>query len=192
MLEMTAMRDVVFVAITLYSPESFFTRCRHSARIIREPPRRGTRRSEPNCAIERAMASPIAQSSAPPRPRRAGAGRLIPGKRDGRPARSGGPRCTREANHIPGCDMPQTRLTYFGGSRDRTIAVLIMDAARCNPFCRMQKLRHPGSGPLARPETGKARGTLPAGLPAMRRTPRLPAIFSGKLFLWRRFCVPIR
>jgi hypothetical protein len=59
-----------------------------------------------------------------------------------------------------------------GGSRDRTIAVLIMGAARYDPFCRKQKPGHPGSGPLARPETGKARETLPAGLPAMRRTPR--------------------
>jgi hypothetical protein len=54
---------------------------------------------------------------------------------------------------------------YFGGSRDRTMAVLIMDAARYGPFCRMQKSRHSGSGPLARPETGKARETLPAGCP---------------------------
>jgi hypothetical protein len=52
------------------------------------------------------------------------------------------------------------------------MAVLIMNAARYDPFCRMQKFWHPGSGPLARPETGKARETLPAGLPAMRRTPR--------------------
>jgi hypothetical protein len=41
------------------------------------------------------------------------------------------------------------------------MAVLSMDAARCNPFCRMQKVRHSGSGPPARPEAGKARETLP-------------------------------
>jgi hypothetical protein len=35
MLEMTAMRDVVFVAITLYSPEPGFGRCWHPARLMR-------------------------------------------------------------------------------------------------------------------------------------------------------------
>jgi hypothetical protein len=87
------------------------------ARIIREPPWRGhppqrarlrnqARHGEPDHAIERAA------------PRQAGdTGRLIPGKRDGRPVRSGAPRCTREVNHIPGCRAGRGPGACFPSSR---------------------------------------------------------------------------